>query len=399
MISYSSALQKVLEHTLTMESQEVDLFQSNGQVLAENIYADRDFPPFDRATKDGIAIAFDAVERGNKKFKSAGIAQAGSPQQNLQNSSDCIEIMTGAMVPRNADTVVMYEHLMEKDGVFELQKEVQQGQNIHYQASDVAKGSILLWPGTRIGSAEIGVMATVGKSRVLIKKLPKIAVISTGNELVDVDKTPEPFQIRKSNSHTIHALLQNEGITAELFHFVDDLQELKSKLETIVQQFDVLLLSGGVSKGKFDFLPAAFDALGVKKVFHKVKLRPGKPFWFGVHKASETTIFSFPGNPVSTFVGYHVYFRTWLNKSLGVDSPEFTVFLKESFENTTDLTLFVAVELENTEGKLMASRISTTGSGDVKLLSRADGFICVNPGEVFTKNQIVRFIPSRKVVT
>lgn len=399
MISFKAALQKVLDNAQDYGSEHVDLMQSNNRILAETIIADRDFPPFDRATKDGIAISFDRVLSANQTFKVSGIAQAGSPQLILQNNTECIEVMTGAMVPESADTVVMYEHISLDNGSFSLLRPVTKGQNIHYTGSDIAKSKELLKPGVQITAAEIGVLASVGKSEVLVKKLPKIAVIATGNELVEVDEKPLPYQIRKSNSFTLKGLLAKESISADLYHLVDEPDALKEKLEVLVTDYDVLLLSGGVSKGKFDFLPETFDALGVEKIFHKVLQRPGKPFWFGKLKSKNTTIFSFPGNPVSTFVNYHVYFKPWLNKTLGVATPEFTVFLNESIHNKTDLTLFVGVTISIHNGELFAKIVTTTGSGDLIGLSKVDGFIRLSPKEVLDEGKnLVPFIPTRRKV-
>lgn len=399
MISFIAALQKVLDNAQDYGSERVDLMQSNNRVLAETIIADRDFPPFDRATKDGIAISFDSVLSPNQTFKVSGIAQAGSPQQVLQNNTECIEVMTGAMVPESADTVVMYEHISLDNGSFSLLRPVTKGQNIHYAGSDVTKSEELLKPGVQITAAEIGVLASVGKSEVLVKKLPKIAVIATGNELVEVDEKPLPYQIRKSNSFTLKGLLTKESIFADLYHLIDEPDALKEKLEVLVTDYDVLLLSGGVSKGKFDFLPETFDALGVEKIFHKVLQRPGKPFWFGKLKSKNTTIFSFPGNPVSTFVNYHVYFKPWLNKTLGVATSEFTVFLNEPIHNKTDLTLFVGVTISIHKGELFAKIVTTTGSGDLIGLSKVDGFIQISPKEVLDDGKkLVPFMPTRRKV-
>lgn len=395
MIIFDEALQKVLGHSQNYGDEFIELTKSHGRILAETIVADRDFPPFDRSTKDGIAIRFDAFNGQNQTFKIAGVAQAGSPQLVLDDTVSCIEVMTGAIIPKNTDTVVMYEHTTKKGEAFIINEPVKKGQNIHYQASDVRQEEVLLHPGVKITAAEIGVLATVGKATVSVKKLPKVAVISTGNELVDVDKTPLPFQIRKSNSYSLFSLLENEKIEGDIHHLLDEPSAIKQRLEQLVKEYDVLLLSGGVSKGKYDFLPEAFDSLGVEKVFHKVLQRPGKPFWFGKHEQHKTTVFSFPGNPVSTFVNYHLYFKPWLNKTLGIDTTHFAVFLDEPYTNSTDLTVFIGVTLKLKEGKLAANTIATTGSGDLLALAKADGFVKVLPKEEIPKGKIVPFIPTR----
>ncbi|MEX0314740.1 MAG: molybdopterin molybdotransferase MoeA [Allomuricauda sp.] len=398
MISYKSALEKVLGQTSDYGNESVRLQSALGRVLNETIVADRDFPPFDRATKDGIAISYTEDIDTNKQFQIAGIAQAGNPQLTLKDKSTCIEVMTGAIVPKDADTVVMYEHLLKEKGGFAITKPVVKGQNIHYKGSDTSKNDELLNPSTIITSSEIGVLASVGKSEVLVKKLPKIAVISTGNELVDVEQEPLLHQIRKSNSHTLGALLEKEMINADLYHLPDEPVGIKTKIKELLHNYDILMLSGGVSKGKFDFLPEVFDELGVQKIFHKVRQRPGKPFWFGQHKIHQTLIFAFPGNPVSTFVNYHTYFLPWLNKTLGVTTPHFNVFLDEPMSNTTDLTLFVSVETAWQDGKLLAKKISSTGSGDVLGLSKTNGFVRLDPNESLDAKSLVSFIPARRIV-
>ena len=182
MISFEEAFKIVLENCGAFGEEIVPLEESSGRVLAEDVTADRDFPPFNRSTKDGIAITFSSWEAGNSSFTIQGIAAAGTPQMKLQNDSSCVEIMTGAMVPAGADTVVMYEHLKVEDGHATVLNPIRWGQNIHTKGSDTEKGTVVLEKGTKIGPSVIGVLASVGKTKVLVKKLPKIAVVSTGNE-------------------------------------------------------------------------------------------------------------------------------------------------------------------------------------------------------------------------
>lgn len=398
MISYQEAYRKVLESTHLFENEKVVLDMSQGRVLAETIVADRDFPPFDRATKDGIAIRFNAHRSAEQAFPIEGTAQAGSPQWVLKDPNSCIEVMTGAMMPKNTDTVVMYEHTSKLGNTFRIDRPIKKGQDIHYQGSDMSKGNVLLRPGLKITAAEIGILASVGKAKVLVKKLPKVAVVSTGNELVEVSETPLPYQIRKSNAYSLKALLENEKIDVDVFHLEDDPSRIKKGLSDWMSEYDVLLLSGGVSKGKYDFLPSTFDELGVEKIFHKVLQRPGKPFWFGRHNAKKACIFSFPGNPVSTFVGYHVYFIPWFHKMSGANHREFTVFLGGGYDNTTDLTLFVGAKIDWNEGKPTATPISTTGSGDLTGLAQWDGFVQIAPFETLTKDSLVPFVPIRNIL-
>ncbi|MEM9142330.1 MAG: molybdopterin molybdotransferase MoeA, partial [Bacteroidota bacterium] len=199
MISFNEAFREVMGNTQEWGVETVPLLESIGRVLAEPVLADRDFPPFDRSTRDGIAIHSMALGKGIATFPIDGIQSAGMPPQQLGAMDHCLEIMTGAVVPQNADTVIMYEQTEIKNGLAHVKENPKKGQNIHQKGSDHRKGEVVLTPGRRISPAEIGVLATVGKSRILVKKRPKVAVISTGDELVGVDEVPLPHEIRKSN--------------------------------------------------------------------------------------------------------------------------------------------------------------------------------------------------------
>jgi molybdopterin molybdotransferase len=396
MISFNEAQHLVLSQFHNYGTEQVDLVNSAGRYLAEDILADRDFPPFNRATKDGIAIAFEAVENGRLSFEIKGVLPAGQPTIPFVEPESCIEIMTGAVVPFETDSVVMYEDIIIKDDIASLKKIPAKGQNIHHRASDHTKGDIILKKNSKITAAEMGVLATVGKSRVLAHKLPRIAVISTGNELVDIEKQPLLHQIRRSNTYTLYGALQELGITPMLLHIADDIDLLRQKLAYVIDEMDVLVLSGGVSKGKFDFLPQVLSELGVENIFHRVAQRPGKPFWFGANRQSQTLIFSFPGNPVSTFINFYLYFKPWLLKSYGVSLPNPQVMLSNTLENSSDLTVFVGVETRINEGRVLASLVEGNGSGDLVNLSKIDGFVQLDPGHLkFSEGTLVPFIATK----
>jgi len=396
MITFKEAFQKVLDHPLDLGTEVVSLMNSSNRILAEDIYADRDFPPFDRATKDGIAIQFSSLLNNGHSFVIEGEAAAGVVQQVLTDKHNCLEVMTGAVVPKNSDTVVMYEHITIDDGQVTINEKVAKGQNIHYRGSDEKIGALLLSKGKMITPAEIGVMATVGNANVTVKGNPKICTIATGNELVAVDEMPEPHQIRKSNTLTIEAALLNSKIVASSLHLVDEKEIIQKELKKALIENDVLLLSGGVSKGKFDFIPEVMESLGVEKIFHRVAQRPGKPFWFGSHKDLKTVIFSFPGNPVSTFASYHIYFLPWLHESWNI--PIENLYIKLNFELTIaePLTRFIQVKSTWVDGALWAAPVIENGSGDLTSLALADGLICLEPREeVYRVGEIVKFVKTR----
>tara|TARA_R110001583_G_scaffold41753_1_gene132709 strand:+ start:45602 stop:46792 length:1191 start_codon:yes stop_codon:yes gene_type:complete len=396
MITFKEALQKVLEQTLDLGKEEVTLMKSLNRILAEDIQADRDFPPFNRATKDGIAISYSNLVNTPHKFKIEGEATAGARQQILNNKVNCLEVMTGAVVPENADTVVMYEHITLVNGEVVINENVIRGQNIHYKGSDKKQGSIVITKETKISPAEIGVMASVGSSQVMVKANPKICTIATGNELVDIDVLPEPHQIRKSNMLTIEAALATVEIQATSLHIDDDKETIRHGLKKALIENDVLLLSGGVSMGKFDFIPEVMEELGVEKVFHKVAQRPGKPFWFGIHNESKTVIFSFPGNPVSTFANYHLYFLPWLHKSWDIPIEKSYIKLSIELLITPSLTRFIQVKSTWKDGSLWATPVVENGSGDLTSLAQADGFICLEPrDEAYRVGEAVPFVITR----
>ncbi|MCM4152451.1 molybdopterin molybdenumtransferase MoeA [Arenibacter sp. N53] len=399
MISFKDAYRKVLDLSQDFGNELAPLEQAMGRILAEDIIADRNFPPFNRATKDGIAINYDAIEKGQTTFKIEGVLAAGMPSQRLGNTANCIEIMTGAVVPDNADTVVMYEHLVIEDGWASLIKNPTKGQDIHLNGSDQKKGNPVLAKHSVISAAEIGVLAAVGKASVWVRKLPKVTIVSTGNELVEVDETPLPHQIRKSNIHTLYAALSQEGIVPAKLHLPDEKDPIKKALGNTLKLNNAVLLSGGVSKGKFDFIPQVMEELGVEKIFHGVFQRPGKPFWFGIQKESKTVVFSFPGNPVSTFANYNVYFKDWLNRSLGLPLLKIEVILKEAVEVKGDLTLLLRAKLEYNRGHLVAFLVKENGSGDLCSLVNTDGFIVLEPKiEPYEVGELVDFVPTRDLL-
>ncbi|CAM4224973.1 molybdopterin molybdotransferase MoeA [Zobellia roscoffensis] len=393
MIPFENAFDQVLQNTLDLGDETVTLLNSTGRILSEDIKADRDFPPFNRSTKDGIVIAFSAIEKGISSFKIEGVLSAGMPQKSLSTDINCFEIMTGAVLPKHADTIIMYEQTKIQNGCATITSIPKKGQNIHSQGTDEQKGAILLKKGTEIRAAVIGVLASVGKKEVLVKKLPKICVVSTGNELVEIHETPLPHQIRKSNSLSLTAALEKVKITPTLLHIADDKNAIEKELEKAFLTHDIMMLSGGVSKGKFDFIPGALTNLGIKKIFHRVAQRPGKPFWFGIQKEKKKVVFSFPGNPVSTFANYHVYFLPWLKKSLGLKVEKQSAILEETIQPHPSLTLFVQVTTQWKDGKLIAKTIKGNGSGDLVSLALADGFIRVpQGGEEIAQNTVFDFI-------
>ena len=282
MVTVEEASEIVLATAPDFEFQQVAIDDAAGRVAAQDIVADRDFPPFDRVTMDGIAIDYSAYESGLRSFPVKGVAPAGTPQQQLADASACIEVMTGAMLPHGTNCVIRYEDIDIVDGVAHLKDiPVRADQNVHHQGSDSKSSEVIVKQGAILQFGEIGVAATVGSSEISVIRHPSVCIISTGDEIISIDQNPLPHQIRSSNVQVIKYLLARIGVKSDNLHLPDDENMINEILETILHDYDVVILSGGVSKGKFDFVPACLEARGVKKLFHRISQRPGKPFWFG----------------------------------------------------------------------------------------------------------------------
>lgn len=381
LISFQNAYDHVLNNSRELGVEYVPLHQSSGRILALGIRADRNLPPFDRATMDGIAIRYSTLKQGVSTFSIIGEARAGTPLRKLQDETTCLEIMTGAIVPSGADTVIRYEDLSIDADRAKITGEVQPGQSIHREGSDAVKGKLLLAEGTMIGPAEIAVLASVGCTSVPVCRAPRTIVVSTGDELIEISQTPLPHQIRRSNVHALVSALKNLGIEAKMEHLPDRRDQIYQDLSRILASSEVLILSGGVSMGKYDFLPEVFEALGVKKSFHRVAQRPGKPFWFGIQPDSGCRVFSFPGNPVSTFLNYHLYFRHWLFKSWNLKVSIPLLPLSHPLNNTSGLTQFHLGKVVIKDGNIEVLPVTMNSSGDFVSLSDAGGFIRLDPGK------------------
>ncbi|MEP3388836.1 MAG: molybdopterin molybdotransferase MoeA [Reichenbachiella sp.] len=392
MISVVEAKNIVQSQRANWGTVSLPLEQSMGEVLAEDIYADRDFPPFDRVTMDGIALSFDAFDAGKRDFKIQEVQLAGVPAATLKGPECAIEIMTGAILSVGCDLVIRYEdlELYEKEGeqwVGINLDSADRWKNVHRQGSDQEKGELLVPKGVVISATEVAIMATVGHSQVLVNKKPKVAIVSTGDELVDVDQVPLPHQIRKSNSVAIQASLNQLRVPNECFHLLDDKEELRLKIENILNEFDVVLLSGGVSKGKADYLPEILEELNVEKLFHKVAQRPGKPFWFGANQSGKQ-VFAFPGNPISTYMCFRVYFIPWMMQCLGTNVEIKTALLKENVTFKPDLGYFIQVRsVIGINGLIEAYPETGNGSGDLANLAKSDAFLFLPPGEQLYKSE------------
>jgi len=383
------------QHLACLPIESLPLTQAAGAVLRENIYAERDQPPFDRVAMDGIALDSSAAAGHAGRLRVAGSQAAGDPPWTLPDASSCIEIMTGAMLPRGCDAVVPVE-LVQRNGDFaEIgRKAVQPWQNVHRRGTDCRQGSLLLAAGTRLSAPEVAIAAGAGMARVRVSAQPMIAVISTGNELVEPGENIEPHQVRRSNAYGITASLRQHGFARVADdHVSDDETQLAERLSFHLHTHDVLILSGGVSMGRLDLVPKVLEKLGVSLVFHHIAQRPGKPMWFGVSQ-SGPAVFALPGNPVSTLVCLARYVLPALRAAMGETAKEAPrVAITAPVEVKVALACYMPVKLRTDDwGRTSAAPCPTNGSGDFTSLAGTDGFIELPPGpNTFPKGFVARF--------
>ncbi|MGB0415798.1 MAG: molybdopterin molybdotransferase MoeA [Coraliomargarita sp.] len=358
---------------------ECPLNKCAGRVLREVINADRPVPPFNRAMMDGYAIRLADREHCNN-FTICGQALAGCPQVALADEmGSCIEIMTGAVVPTGADCVVRYEDTqINSSGKMELIEglKLEAGEAIHPIGSDQAEGTELISAGRIIGSREIGIAATCGHSTLEVAKLPAITIVSTGDELVDVDTQPRAYQLRRSNDIAIETALARAHLHAEQrVTLPDDKDVSKEQLRKLTKKNNFLIITGGISKGKKDYIPEVLNELGLKNHFHGVSQKPGKPF--GYWSDEHCGVFALPGNPLSVLVGLHRYVLPALFKAMGAkaSSPS-TVELIEDAPAHAKLTYFLPAKLL-ARGSAVA--MPANNSGDLVSILQTDGFIELAP--------------------
>jgi molybdopterin molybdotransferase len=389
-----SQADKIISKSLPkFASQTISLNNSYGAILDEDVRADRNMPAFDKALMDGIAVDSDAWRKGRRTFTIQGVQSAGNKPLTLKFNAFCFEITTGSVLPKWCDTVVPVEHITIAGKLAEIKNDITitRFQNIQQQGSDKKKGDIVLKKGLRLFAPQMAIAASVGKTSVKIKKRPRVAIIATGDELVSIPTKPNTYQTRLSNSIFIKTALDHTGLfTSEMFHIKDDKVVLKAQIKKIFSQFSMVVLSGGVSKGKFDYVPQVLKELGVKTLLHNVSQKPGKPMWFG--KKGNIPVFALPGNPVSTQVCLVRYVISHVRKTLGVKSNFSFVKLGEDVKIKTGFTFFLPVKVNEREAELVATPEFFDKSGNLSRLSETDGFVELKGGyHQFKKGQVVPF--------
>ena len=381
MLTPAEAEELILANLTTFHREDAPLTAAHGRVLRTDLRADRDQPPFDRVTMDGYALRAAALMAGTRKFRIEGVQAAGMRAFKLGANADaCLEVMTGAVVPDGADCIIPYEET-ERDGAsMRVNGDALRwppGNAVHRRGSDHQAGDVMVRAGTLLTGREIAVAAACGQAVLTVTQRPKIAVIATGDELVEVEAPVAAQQIRRSNDHALRAALMAAGYPGVArFHFRDVRDEIAHLLWHIIAEFDVVVLTGGVSKGRFDYLPEELDRQGVRKIFQGVAQRPGKPLWFGV-SMRQTPIFALPGNPVSAYTCLHRYVLPALARASGLTpaSPRL-VALASPVTFKPKLACFLPVRLTSgVHAELLAMPHPGNTSGDFAGLVATDGFV------------------------
>ena len=384
LITPQAADEAIRGHMPQLSSELRPLSQCVGRVLRQDVHAERDNPPFDRVCMDGVAIKSAAFQAGVRRFTVQATQGAGAAPLRLEDGDYAIEVMTGAKIPQETDVVIPLEEYSLDGGIVTLGEntKVSPYRNIQRQGEDGPLGSIMLRSGTLLGPPEIAVAASAGFARLQVSAEPAFMIVATGDELIEPGEPIAEHQIRQSNAYAMVAALRSRGfqrIGHE--HIVDDESRLIERLGLHLATHDVLILSGGVSMGRFDLVPGALKHLGVREVFHKVAQRPGKPMWFGVGPNGQT-VFGLPGNPVSALVCLIRFVIPAIVAAAGagkVSQERLALSAPISFD--LPLTLYMPVSaVADQWGRIWAKPRPTNTSGDYISLVGTDGFIELPPG-------------------
>jgi molybdopterin molybdotransferase len=372
----ATVLREVRARCANPFSESVAIEDSPGRVLADDISADRDYPPFNRSVRDGFAVhSIDMPGR----VRIVGEVRAGERFQGVVQPTEAVEIMTGAPLPEGADAVVMVEHCTRhEDGTMECDRGAAAGSNIAPVACEARAGTTILPRGSRIDYTSVAWLATTGHVRISVYARPRVAILATGDEIVDVNETPAAHQIRNSNTYSLAAQVRRAGGEPMILPVARDDKEATARLIAQGLDADLLLLSGGVSAGKYDFVEAALADCGAEFFFDRVLIQPGQPLVFG--RARGKFFFGLPGNPASTMVTFELFARAALDLLSGAGDaplPMTLARLTRPFRHKPGLTRFLPAHVSCTE----ITPVDWQGSGDVPSICQANAFLVADPGQ------------------
>lgn len=397
MIPISKAIKLIGRETRKLGSEKIELSAAVGRTLAENIVADNDLPPFNRAQMDGYAVM--ASDTLQKPARSKGISlkivaesAAGRGWHKRLRRGEAVRIMTGAPVPEGADCVQKVELTREAAGLVTINESAKRGQNIVRRAAEIKRGKRIFASGEIVTENMIAALASFGYAKVQVSKRPSVAILGTGSEIVDVAKRPGRDQIRNSNSAMLDVLCRKSGAATTISPIIkDDIAELKKAIKLAAKKADILVITGGVSVGKYDHTKAALAELGAEIFFEKVCLKPGKPAVFA--RLGKTLIFGLPGNPVSAAVTFQLFVRTAILKlqhATQTDLKRGVAVIAADAKAARDRDTYLPARLEtNKSGQLTATPLKSQGSSDFVGFARADSLIFIPKGKIIKAGEVV----------
>lgn len=382
MLQVEDAQARVMAEIAAGAIEEVALLDAQGRVLREEVIVDRDAPPADNSAMDGYAVRAEDVANVPATLRVIADIPAGHPTDARLEPGTAMRIMTGAFLPDGADAVVQVEWTDAGLAVVRIDKAVRAGQNLRRRGEDMRAGDVVLRAGTPIGPAEIAMLANARKSRVNVGRKPVVAILSTGDELVDVDDDVTPGKIVNTNSYLLAALVRDAGATPRLLGIVRDTRAATIAAFESALESDFVISSGGVSVGAFDFVKEALDAVGAETKFWQIAMKPGKPVVLS--RARERVVFGLPGNPVSCFVSFHLFVAPALRKAMGQETalfpPTVHARLRAPLKSPGDRRVYVRVQLASVDGVLEAEPLASQGSGSLTSMLGANGLAVVSEG-------------------
>jgi molybdopterin molybdotransferase len=388
MIKVSEALAIVAENSSNMPVQKISVRKALGYVLAETLYSPIDMPPFRQSAMDGYAF----IHSEKHQYDIVSISQAGDHSDIKLKENEAVRIFTGAFVPKNADTVIMQEHVMANEKSILITNMPDQFANVRAKGEQIAKEDVVFEANTLITPAAIGFLACLGITEIAVYKKPKVAILVTGNELVESGKKLPKGKIYESNSVMLQAALQTIGIRkTKVYKVKDNLKATKKALKGLLAKNDIVLISGGISVGDYDFVKEALLENGVEELFYKINQKPGKPMFFG--SKNETLVFALPGNPASSLTNFYIYVYPAIKNRMGfaeIHLPKLVRKLNAPIANTTGKTLFLKALYDETNVTVLDGQ----GSSMLNSFAIANSLLIVpDDVESLKKGELVTLLP------
>jgi molybdopterin molybdotransferase len=388
MIKVEEARNIVLNAVKTLDHEEVDIIESTGRVLAGDVFSGCDIPVFDYSAMDGYALrSLDtkgASPSSGKILKVVGEHRAGCEVPLKVDQRQAVKIMTGAPIPEGADAVIMVENTKGSNGDVEIIEEAEAGSNIRLAGEDVKEGSRVMYGGSLVSAAHIGMLASLGIPRINVTKRPSVAILATGDEVIGIEEEIQPGRVRNSNAYSLNSqVIRSGGIPVNKGVAGDDRETLRRGLISCLD-CDVIITSGGVSMGEYDYVKEVMNEIGMEQKFWKVAMRPGKPNLFGL--ISGKPFFGLPGNPVSSMVSFEVFVRPAIHKMLGQredDKKEVTAILQEDIKKKKDLKFFIRAQTSWQDNKYITKTTGPQGSGILSSMVLANSLIILSEEEEF----------------